>query len=328
LLHRRAGDREGAQDVEGDRHRRRALDRVHAALDLVDPIVPVRLVDGKVDEREAETVARPGFAAAQEDGNDRADLPGRERAGVIEPPAQRAGERRHDHVVHRSAVLAGQPVHLREGDGPRPCDALHQTERASQAGGRIGGQGDQACERPTARELPARPFPWTSRGFRQKPGIGRAAGGLFREIEQDAHQGDAVADAVVHAQEDCGTAGAFDEVDFPEGLLPVEVGAHPLAHELAQLGIATGGRQGDVVHVRPQIEARVVLPPGQPERIARWNHALLEPRQLREPVQRVLEGDGIQPAVEGEQGRDDHPVRRRVHPQPGGIGRGQVFVTL
>jgi hypothetical protein len=289
--------------------------------------VPVRLVDRQLHQGEAEPVARRRLAAAQEDGNDGADLPGRKRTGLIEPPAQRPGERGHHHVVHRRAVLAGQPVHPCERDGARPGYALHQTERTAQGRGRIGGQGDQPGEGPPARELAARPFPGAARRFRQKPDFRRSRGGVFGEIEQDAHQCVGVDDAVVYAQEDGGAAGAFDDIDFPERLLSIEVRAHPLADELAQLRFAAGRRERQVMHVRAQIEPGVVLPLRQPERIARRDHALLEPRQVHEPLQSALECDGIEPALEGEQGRDDHPVRRRVHPQPDGIRGGQGFVT-
>jgi hypothetical protein len=95
---------------------------------------------------------------------------------------------------------------------------------------------------------------------------------------------------VVDAQQQGGAAPRpLDDVDLPKRLFEAQARAHALADESLQIFVAAGGRQADMVDVRAQVEARVVLPRREHDRRGRQHHAAAEAGILGELLEMDLQ---------------------------------------
>ena len=154
-------------------------------------------------------------------------------------------------------------------------------------------------------------------------GVRIAAGGVGREVEQDAHQRGPVGDRVVEAQHDRTEVVAGQHVGVPQrpvagqrlGHPGLEVGAHRLAPAVALEPVV-----GDVP---VDVEVGILDPVVEPD-----VGVLGAPREHRVALDHALaqgagHGRGLERLVEPHHPLDHHQVLGAVHVQPEGVVRGQ-----
>ena len=143
--------------------------------------------------------------------------------------------------------------------------------------------------------------------------------------EQQAHERDAVADAMVHARDErrASAREPFDDMELPKGLRSIERRAHQVAHEISQRLVAGRVRRRDPVNVQRGIEARIFFPTADARADPRRHDVPAEALAPNELRHHLVEPVAIEWAVEGEHDRDDHWVRVAVHAEPCGIDGGK-----
>jgi hypothetical protein len=222
-------------------------------------------------------------------------------AGEQERP-EAAADRRQDHVVHGAAKLSLDQLHIiqrRPDPGETPFLADRPAQRRTrsrprgrgqfhEAAHRVGGLTDSSAGmegRTAQREgLAEREDDIVQDGFRGQlerrrlPARGTVIGGggrrgLGREVENypvKVGAGDPVDHAMVHLgdQGPAAIGESFDDPVLPQRMIAVQALGHHPRHQLGELPVSAGRRQGGPPDVVPKVEVRVVDPdwPSEPER--------------------------------------------------------------
>ena len=189
--------------------------------------------------------------------------------------------------------------------------------------------GDRRCER-AARECHRR------RVVRERGKRGRAPlhvrrdaglGRVIAEGQQHARERNPIDDAVLDPPDDRGAiAEAVDEVRVPQRLVAIEGSGLQRRHERLERGLVTGGGQPVAVHVSPQVEAGIVLPPRQAERNEGLHGPLAEAREaIDQPfAQQRFNRLPVRRSRKPHDARDDREVARTIHAQPGRVDGAHV----
>jgi hypothetical protein len=151
-------------------------------------------------------------------------------------------------------------------------------------------------------------------------GVGLGIG----EGEHDADQGDAVGDAVVDAHHQGRAAVVVvDQVEAPQRTVGVERRGQQVGRHVLQLRLVVACRQRHVVQVAVEVEVGVVLPPGAGGVV----HHLLPEAAVAEQarLQGAPQAGIVHRPGEDHHADDHHQVGRPVHPQPGGVDRGDAL---
>ncbi len=279
----------------------------------------------------------------------------------VAPQPPRHG--REEHVVDRPAQRLSHRLDLLQRQGRRPRDPLGHAERPPEGRPRIAPAEEQAAEA-AGRRGPGQPAPGGAEGLRRieqqlhalghdllgqradrrqvqvvlrrrgeemEERIGHRRvrfGGAVGQREQDEHQRDAVAHAVMEASHHHGPAAVVvEEQEVPHRAVQVELLRDQPFDGLAELRIPPGIRQDDVADVVIEVEIRVGLPVGPPP--LRHHHPPVEARDGEQPAS----DDLPEPLQAHRLGQDENPidvheVRRIVHPQPGEVDAGKRFAAL
>jgi diazepam-binding inhibitor (GABA receptor modulating acyl-CoA-binding protein) len=158
----------------------------------------------------------------------------------------------------------------------------------------------------------------TGRGCHRQTTVLRRLGPVIGQRVDDAKQGDAIANRMVDAHDQCGiVVGHVDEVEFPARPCRIEWSARHLGDKLLQFVRAAGRREKRVANVRVDVEVWVVDPPPGIGVLGR-NLPKASVAQ-HTPGDCTLEPLGVDTALENHHTQDLHQVLGPVHAKPGGV---------
>ena len=259
------------EDAVADRALVGVLDRVHAAVDLPQPVDLVVDVDRQVGEDEAEVVAEVGAARGSSSGRRFSGTSACRRSGSA-PAADDAARAARPASAAISTSLTRHAVGARGAlDAPQvdrvaPRDAVADAAVALEHVRGLGAGQQQLGQRPDVRQAARRRPPRDGAGPPSPRSQHRAQRGVVRRRrrrcpgpgspavgrrEHHARERDAVADGVVDARQHGGAgAEALDQVDVPQRAPVVQRRGGQVADELAQRVAVVRRRQRDPVEVR------------------------------------------------------------------------------